>query len=56
MTGTGQFVEVQGTAEQVPFGRERLHDLLGLAEQGIGRLVSLQRQALDDRGERIFRL
>jgi ribonuclease PH len=56
MTGTGQFVEVQGTAEQVPFGRDRLQDLLGLAEQGIRRLVSLQRQAVDDRGERVFRL
>ena len=56
MTGAGQFVEVQGTAEQVPFGRERLQELLGLAEQGIRRLVSLQRQALDERDERVFRL
>ena len=56
MTGTGEFVEVQGTAEQVPFGRRRLDDLLGLAERGIRRLVALQRQALEARDERIFSL
>jgi len=56
MTGAGQFVEVQGTAEQIPFGRARLDELLALAEQGIHRLVALQRQALDARAERVFRL
>jgi ribonuclease PH len=56
MTGAGQFVEVQGTAEQIPFGRARLDELLALAEQGIRRLVALQRQALDARAERVFRL
>jgi len=56
MTGAGQFVEVQGTAEQVAFGRDRLDELLGLAERGIRQLVALQRQALDNRGERVFRL
>jgi ribonuclease PH len=56
MTGAGQFVEVQGTAEQIPFGRGRLDEMLALAEQGIRRLVALQRQALDARAERVFRL
>ena len=56
MTGAGEFVEVQGTAEQAPFGRARLDALLGLAEQGIRQLVSLQRRALDARGERSFTL
>jgi len=56
MTGTGEFVEVQGTAEQVPFGRRRLDDLLGLAERGIRQLVALQRQALEARDERTFSL
>jgi len=51
MTGTGEFVEVQGTAEQVPFGRRRLDDLLGLAERGIRQLVALQRQALEARDQ-----
>jgi ribonuclease PH len=56
MTGAGEFVEVQGTAEQIPFDRARLDSLLGLAGAGIHRLVSLQRRALDARGERTFAL
>ena len=54
MTGAGAFVEVQGTAEQTPFGRDSLAAMLALAEQGIGRLVALQRRALDARGEACF--
>ena len=45
MTGAGEFVEVQGTAEQMPFSRGRLDELLALAERGIRRLVALQRRA-----------
>jgi ribonuclease PH len=56
MTGAGAFVEVQGTAEQVPFGRDRLDQLLGLAEGGIRQLVSLQRRALAARRDRSFAL
>ncbi len=56
MTGGGEFVEVQGTAEQVPFGRRRLDELLGLAEQGIRQLVALQRRAIDARAEKSFTL
>jgi ribonuclease PH len=56
MTGTGEFVEVQGTAEQVAFGRGRLDDMLGLAERGIRQLVTLQRRALETRDERTFSL
>jgi ribonuclease PH len=48
MTGLGQFVEVQGTAEQAPFHREQLHTLLALAEQSIVRLTQVQRMALGD--------
>jgi len=54
MTGGGAFVEVQGTAEQTPFGRDSLAAMLGLAEQGIGRLIALQRRAVDARGETTF--
>jgi ribonuclease PH len=43
MTGSGRFIEVQGTAEGVPFSRGELDDLLGLAEAGIGELLALQR-------------
>ncbi|OGK98830.1 MAG: ribonuclease PH [Candidatus Rokubacteria bacterium RIFCSPHIGHO2_12_FULL_73_22] len=56
MTGAGEFVEVQGTAEQVPFGRARLDAQLALAEVGIRRLVALQRRALDARAEHTFTL
>ncbi|MBY4895680.1 ribonuclease PH [Cupriavidus sp. AU9028] len=46
MTGSGGFVEVQGTAEGTPFSRAQLDAMTALAEQGIARLVQLQRQAL----------
>lgn len=45
-TGSGSFVEVQGTAEGVPFHRAELDVLLDLATAGIGRLTDLQRAAL----------
>jgi ribonuclease PH len=56
MTGAGEFVEVQGTAEQAPFDRARLDALLTLAQSGIRRLVALQKRALAARPERVFRL
>jgi ribonuclease PH len=54
MTGAGAFVEVQGTAEQTPFAKAQLDELLALASDGIGRLVALQRRALQARGESTF--
>lgn len=42
MTGSGRFVEVQGTAEGLPFSRSDLDALLGLAEKGIGEIVGMQ--------------
>ena len=47
MTGAGQFVEVQGTAEGEPFTREQMTALLDLGASGISRLVALQREALN---------
>ena len=46
MTGDGRYVEVQGTAEQEPFDRALLDELLALAAAGCVELTSLQRQAL----------
>ena len=46
MTGSGGFVEVQGTAEGTPFTRAEMDALLGLADQGIRTLIGLQKQAL----------
>lgn len=45
-TGTGKFIEVQGTAEREPFNREQMNAMLDLAEKGIGQLFTLQRYAL----------
>ncbi|MGH3276647.1 MAG: ribonuclease PH [Streptosporangiaceae bacterium] len=45
-TGDGRFVEVQGTAEREPFGRELLDELLGLAVTGCAELTGLQQAAL----------
>ena len=42
-TGDGRFIEVQGTAEALPFGRDALNTLLDLADQGIRQLVDKQR-------------
>src|SRR3990172_3234648 len=42
-TGDGRFIEVQGTAEAAPFGREALLDLLDLADVGIQQLIEKQR-------------
>src|SRR6187455_2335893 len=42
-TGDGRFIEVQGTAEGQPFNREALDTLLGLADEGIRKLVDKQR-------------
>jgi ribonuclease PH len=46
MTGKGGMIEVQGTAEGVPFSRAELEALLNLAKAGIEELSSLQRKAL----------
>jgi ribonuclease PH len=46
MTGSGRFIEVQGTAEGAPFSRGELDELLGLAEHGIARIFELQRSVV----------
>lgn len=46
MTGDGQLVEIQGTAEGATFGRREVDAVLDLAELGIGQLLDLQRQVL----------
>ena len=46
MTGAGGFVEIQGTAEGEPFSRTQLDRLVGLAGDGIARLVALQKTAI----------
>ncbi len=53
MTGTGKFVEIQGTGEDAPFSRQELDALLGLSETGIRTLIAKQREALGAAGARI---
>jgi ribonuclease PH len=50
VTGSGGFVEVQGTAEGAPFDRAELDTLLELARVGTARLAELQRAALAEDG------
>jgi ribonuclease PH len=45
MTGDGRLVEVQATAEQEPFSRERLDEMLELAAGGIERIAQAQEDA-----------
>ncbi len=45
-TGTGRFIELQGTAERAPFTREQMDEMLVLAESGINKLFEIQRMAL----------
>lgn len=47
MTSTGEFVEVQGTAEAKPFTKETIDSLLSLAEKGIKQLFEIQQAALE---------
>ncbi|WP_338555231.1 ribonuclease PH [Paenibacillus sp. KS-LC4] len=48
MTGSGQFVELQGTGEDAPFSRKELSELLELAEGGIAELIAKQREVLGE--------
>jgi len=47
MTGGGKFVEIQGTAEGYPFGRDKLDLLLALGGKGLRQLVAAQQTALE---------
>jgi len=46
VTGSGKFVEVQGTAEGAPFDRDELNSLLDLALKGTAELTTIQKAAL----------
>ena len=46
MTSSGRFVEVQGTAEGLPFARTELDEMLALAELGIGQILQVQSEVL----------
>ncbi|KAA8730924.1 ribonuclease PH [Acinetobacter qingfengensis] len=46
MTQKGEFIEIQGTAEEKPFSREQANQMLALAEEGIQQLIAAQQKAL----------
>lgn len=48
MTGSGAFIEVQGTGEGATFAREQLNEQLDLAQAGIARLTQIQREILGE--------
>ena len=47
-TEDGRYIELQGTAESTPFPREKLDQMLALADVGVERLIGLQREVLGD--------
>jgi ribonuclease PH len=47
MTGSGKFVEVQGTAEGIPFSKTSLDHILKLAEEGIHQLIDIQKKVIE---------
>src|ERR1044071_2192358 len=46
MTGTGKFIEVQGTAESAPFSKSQMEKMAELAEQGIRELLKSQKKVI----------
>ena len=46
LTGSGNIVEVQATAEKLPFSEEQLTTLLALARKGVAKLIDLQKMAV----------
>ena len=54
MTGSGKFVEVQGTAENIPFTRRQMERMTELAQQGIRELVRAQKKVIAGLSPRIL--
>ena len=46
LTGSGNIVEVQATAEKTPFSEEQFAALLALARKGVTKLIDLQKMAV----------
>jgi ribonuclease PH len=47
MTGSGKFIEIQGTAERDPFGVDTLGRMLKLGQKGINELIAAQKAVLE---------
>ena len=46
MTESGEFIEIQGTAEKFSLSKDELSTLLTLAEKGINEIIALQKELL----------
>jgi len=53
MTGSGKFIEVQGTAESVPFTRKQMEHMAEIAQDGIRELLKAQKNVLASQSENI---
>ncbi|WP_066175272.1 ribonuclease PH [Bacillus marinisedimentorum] len=53
MTGKGEFVELQGTGEEATFSPEELQNLIKLGQEGIRKLIDIQKEALGDAAGKI---
>lgn len=52
-TGSGQFVELQGTGEEATFTRQQLNEMLDLGDEGIQQLIAVQKEVLGEITDRI---
>jgi ribonuclease PH len=48
MTGSGKFIEIQGTAEREPFSKDEMDSMIGLAKIGIEELFAAQKKLVGD--------
>lgn len=48
MTGSGKFIEIQGTAETEPFDRKRLIEMMNFSESGIRKIIEIQKSVLGE--------
>jgi len=48
MTGSGHFIEVQGTAEKIPFSREQMTQMTDMAGRGIRQIIERQKELVGD--------
>ncbi|HLR67131.1 ribonuclease PH [Virgibacillus alimentarius] len=53
MTGSGEFVEIQGTGEEATFSGSQLQEMLHLADEGLKQIIEKQREVLGDLADRI---
>lgn len=53
MTGTGEFVEIQGNGEESTFSYEQLQTMLALAQEGLEEIIKIQKEVLGDLAEKI---